>query len=353
MRKLLSLLLVLLLLIPCAVPARAELPLVYPAETVISVLHLTDAQRALAAYLYQPVLAGETRIDLPKGTRYRDVGPAMQCLMLDYPELFHLGRSYTISYWQNEPELAVAVTPEYRMDAAAAEELREQLYAEALSMIRMNGTAVGLHDALLERVTYGGDSELRHTAVGALLYGTATCEGYSQALTLLYRMAGIPCGLVTGTAVESATGQVQNHSWNIIYMGEYSLVDATWNDQEGAGINTHWYFGLSTRQMAADHTPDDDIVLPHCTDNASWHRRKGGYAATQEEAFLAVQMLVTTGAPFNLRITDATLYRAIVQDTAAFLDAYNAWCPEGMAFYGRYSYLSCDAQQCIIILRTE
>lgn len=350
MKRLLTLL---LLLVVLAVPARAELPLVYPEATVLSALRLTQAQRDLAAYLYQPVLEGEEKIDLPRNTRYQDVGPALQCLMLDYPEMFHLGRTYTITYWQNEPDVAIAVAPSYRMDAAEAHRLRQRLYQEALAMIRVNGTAVGLHDALLVRVTYGGDDDMRHTAVGALLEGTATCEGYAQALTLLYRMAGIPCGMITGEAVDAATGETASHSWNFMYMGGYSLIDATWNDQEAAGLNTHWYFGLSTAQMAADHTPDRDMAVPACTDQAGWHRRHGRYAATQEEVFSALLDLVRTGEPVNLRITDVALYRRIAADPAALMEAYNEWAPRGSGFYGGYSYLFSDAQRCIIILRVE
>lgn len=348
MKRRVSLLLVALLL--WLLPAQAELPLVYPEETVISVIRLTQQQRELAAWLYVPVLAGDATITLPEGTRYDDVGPAMQCLMLDYPELFHLGRTYSISYWQNEPEVAVSVTPTYRMDARAAERLRADLYEAALEVISADATAVGLHDALLARTSYGGDGEMRHTAVGALLYGQATCEGYAQALSLLYRMAGIPCGIVTGVGADSMTGQVSSHSWNVFDLDGYSLVDATWNDQEGAGVNTRWYFGLSTQQMAADHTPDDDMDVPECRDHAGWHRRMGLYADSQEDVLMAIRTMVRERSPLNLRVTDPALYRRIAEDPGAFLDAYNAWCPEGEAFYGRYTWLACDAQQCLMIL---
>ena len=219
--------------------ARAELPLVYPAETVISVIRLTEVQRSLAEYLYRPVLAGETKITLPEGTRYDDVGPALQSLMLDYPELFHLGHTYTITYWQNEPDVAIAVSPAYRMDARTADALRQQLYGSVLTLVQADGTAVGLHDALVERVTYGGTDDMRHTAVGALLYGTATCEGYAQALSLLYRMAGIPCGVVTGSAFSGLSRQWESHAWNVMNLGGFSLIDATWRAQGStpAGIS--------------------------------------------------------------------------------------------------------------------
>lgn len=346
MKRLLALLAALWLLPLCA---RAELPLVYPAETVMSVIPLTPVQKQLVEHLYAPVLEGRTRIELPQGTRYDDVGPAMTALMMDYPELFHLHRSYTISYYQNEPEVAVAVNPEYRMDAAEAAQARQELYHAALTLIRADGTAVGLHDALVERVTYGGTTEMRHTAAAALLDGLATCEGYAQALSLLYRMAGIPCGVIAGEAVQSATGQREKHAWNIMYMGGCSLIDATWNDQEHAGFNTHWYFGLSTDQMAADHTPDANLIVPVCGDQAGWHRLLERYADDLGDVARAVEALVRYGEPVNLRITDADMYAALSGDLGGFLDSYNAQCAEGAAFYGSYTYLTCDAQQCIIM----
>lgn len=351
MRRFLSLLLVLLLCVP-VLPAGAELSLVYPEETVVSVIRLTKRQRSLAEYLYAPVLAGKEKIDLPKGTRYDDVGPAMSCLMLDYPELFHLGRTYTITYWQDKPHEAIAVTPDYRMDAKTANRLRDQLYAEALRIIRADSTPVGLHDAVVGRVTYGGNNDLRHTAVGALLYGTATCEGYAQALSLLYRLAGIPCGIISGTGVNS-DGVPEGHSWNIAYLDGWTQIDATWCDQEGSGFNTRWYYGLSTAQMSADHFPGDDMDVPNCYDRASWHRTTGRYADDREDVFRALQQLAVYDMPLNLRITDAFLYRQIVADTGALMDAYNEWCPEGSEFYGRYTYLFSDAQRCIIIVRVE
>ncbi|MBQ3485291.1 MAG: hypothetical protein IJA77_07350 [Clostridia bacterium] len=343
------LLVLLLLMLPLG--ARAELPLVYPAETVLSVVPLTETQQRLVAHLYAPILDGERKIELPEGTRYDDVGPAMQSLMMDYPELFHLHRSYTVTYWQNAPETAIAVNPQYRMDAGEAVRVRQQLYEAAQQLIQADRTAVGLHDALVARVTYGGDTELRHTAAAALLQGQATCEGYTQALTLLYRMAGIPCGLVSGSGTESATGQQVSHAWNIAYLGGYTFIDATWDDQERAGLNTRWYFGLSTRQLAADHQPDAALNVPPCGEQANWHLRCDRYADETEDVYRALRNLVVYGEPVNLRVTDAALYAAVSADPGSVLEGYNAWCAPGEAFYGSYSYLSCDAQGCFILDR--
>lgn len=259
MRKLLAILLISLL------PLNAQaLTLPYSEETILSVLDMTDAQRALADFLYTPVFNMEARIELPQGTAYDDVSAAMGCLMQDYPELFHLGRDYVIGYYRDTPQYASWVEPQYRLSAEEAAAARALLYAKTYLIADASADALALHDHLCSLVTYGGDTELRHTAAGTLLDGQATCEGYAQALTLLYRMAGIPCGVITGAAVDTA-GVSERHAWCIADVDGFTLIDPTWNDQDALGMVLHWYYGLSTEQMAADHTPDAEQTLPHCS----------------------------------------------------------------------------------------
>lgn len=345
MRKILVFLLLLLL------PLQADaLMLPYEADTVLSVLEMTDDQRALADFLYTPVFNMETRIDLPKGTPYKDVSAAMTCLMQDYPELFHLGKDYTIGYYRDAPETAVWLEPTYRMSADEAAQARAVLYAQAYLIADACPDAEALHDQLCALVTYGGDTELRHTAVGALLEGTATCEGYAQAMTLLYRMKGVPCGVITGTATD-ASGISERHSWCIADIDGYSLIDPTWNDQDALGLNTHWYYGLSTGQMAADHTPDAGQAVPLCDAHANWHDRHGYIVSSADKADTFIRRLVA-GETINLRTDDLTMYTALTDDLSTWLEHYNERNPDA-PFYGAYSLTKCDAQTCIILQRAE
>ena len=60
------------------------------------------------------------------------------------------------------------------------------------------------------------------TALGALRDGTAICGGYSNALKLLFEMAGIECYNVTGSYFS------ENHMWNIANIdGQWLWFDAT------------------------------------------------------------------------------------------------------------------------------
>lgn len=346
MRKLIALFL--LLLCPL-LPAQA-LTLPYPEDTILSVINLTETQRALADYLYEPIFFGRERIDLPKGTRYDDVQPAMLCLMADYPELFHLGRSYTLSYYAISPEYATAVTPQYRMTAGEAADTRIKLYVAAYMAVSEYPDALALHDHVCDTVSYGGDTEMAHTAAGALLEGRATCEGYAQAITLLYRMAGVPCGVVTGEATDSH-GDTARHAWNIADIDGYCLIDATWNDQERLGLNTHWYYGLSTGYMAADHTPDPELRVPICSGEANWHDRNGYIVSWAEQADKAIRRLVA-GETVNLRAGDRTMYTALTDDLPTWLEHYNQRNPDA-PFYGAYSMTVSDTQLCVILRRAE
>lgn len=342
--------LILLTLLTLIVPAAQALTLPYPEATVLSVADLTESQRALADYLYTPIFNSREKIDLPKGTRYDDVAPAMAALMQDYPELFHLGRDYAVGYYTHAPEQATYVEPQYRMSSEEAASARAVLYAQAYLLADAYPSAEALHNVLCTMVTYGGETEMRHTAVGALLEGQATCEGYAQAMTLLFRMAGIPCGIVVGEATDSA-GVTERHSWNIADVGGYTLIDATWNDQGNLGLNTRWYLGLSTWQMAVDHFPDAGQSIPFCGEQANWHALRGYVISTQAEADAALRRLVS-GETVNLRVVNADLYHALAENTYDYITGYNERNLDA-AFYGAYSVVCSDAQMCVILQRAE
>lgn len=320
-------------------------------DTVVSVWRLNSRQQALLNALYGPLMACQEEIALPEDTPYDDVQPVMEALTTNYPELLHVDTKYTVTYYQNAPEIAVAVRPRYRMDADTAQVMRDRMNEAALALAMQCSSAEEAHDALLARVTYGGDGEMKHTAYGALVQGYATCEGYAKALTLLYRLGGVPCGVVTGMATRS-DGLTERHAWVVASLGGWTLIDPTWNDQEGAGVNTHWYYGLSTEQLGRSHRPDAHLSVPACTDGANWHRWHGAVMTEEADFYRAMQLLVTAGTPVNLRIPDRGLYASVKEDPGAWLDRYNSLYPED-AFYGSYTWMSDDSQQCLILMRSE
>lgn len=314
--------------VPLGVHGEADLP--YDRSTVLSGHALTEAQEALAEFLYGPLLRGEETIRVPEGTRYDDLTAAMASLTWDYPELFHLDGRYTVTYYRDDPDLARTVRPVYAMDAAAADAYRAQMYEIAGGLVRQDASPEGLHDALLARVEYADDgSTLPHGAAGALVEGRAVCEGYADALTLLYRMAGIPCGVIEGDVWGGPAAGWQHHAWNIAMPeGAYTLIDPTWNDHPD-GLTL--FFGLSTAQMAIDHAPLEDLTIPECVQYGT--RDVAEYMAyTLADVHEAIRIFMDTGEAPVLYVQDAALYARIVSDSQTLLEEFARTCtPEELA----------------------
>ena len=87
----------------------------------------------------------------------------------------------------------------------------------------------------------------RSTAYAALIWHTATCQGYCVTLYRLLRMAGLDARVVTGMAGD------EFHAWNLVGLdGRYYLLDATWD----AGHETYTWF-LRGKDALSDHRPGD------------------------------------------------------------------------------------------------
>lgn len=87
-------------------------------------------------------------------------------------------------------------------------------------------------------------------AYGALVDGSAVCEGYARAFQLLCNKADIDCVMVSGTVDNT------NHAWNCVKIGgEWYQIDVTWNDTDGdKDYLQNDYFNLTDSLMLEDHT---------------------------------------------------------------------------------------------------
>ena len=346
---------ILLICLPVWALAAPETP--YAPETVVRTTALGEGALAALEVLYPAIRACQETIDLPGGMRYDDVSAAMASLSRDYPELFHLDNAWSIAYLQSRPEYATQVVPGYRMSAGTYEALLARLLdtaKQAADGVRgaEADRAEALHDLLCERATYD-ESELGeadNTVIGALLAGVTRCEGYAQGLALLYRLAGIPCGIVTGE-VSDEEG-VSRHAWNVAVIEDQpTLIDATWDDQEGQG-NTHWYAGVTTGMMAADHTPDPELVVPECVSvTVNWHARRGLLISDEAGILHALGCFAREGE-VSVRFTDAALYEDFNARMNDWFQAYNAANPNE-TFYGRYGVIASAEQLCMRLRALE
>lgn len=93
------------------------------------------------------------------------------------------------------------------------------------------------NEAANQLIEYGKVDEKYYNsfnAYGALIEGTAVCEGYSEAFKLLCDRAGIDCIIVTGEL------EVVGHAWNRVRINDkWYDVDVTNNDKEDL-TNSHF-----------------------------------------------------------------------------------------------------------------
>jgi hypothetical protein len=97
-----------------------------------------------------------------------------------------------------------------------------------------------------------------YSAYGAIVDGSAVCQGYAEAARLLLSMAGIEHYTLTGTAGGD------EHMWNVVVLdGEAYHMDVTWDGNltmnDGTRVVTHAHMNLTDEQMKKSHVWDDNL----------------------------------------------------------------------------------------------
>lgn len=319
---------VLLALALCVTSALAVPPVPYPTYTLLRYYRQTPVVQNLVDILYAGAMNFQTEIQLPPNTAYHDAETAVDVLRTDFPELFQLKSSASLRYYQNAPDVCTAVILEYAMDEPTYLSLRTQMFDRAWACMLYGDysdftMSVYLHDILAMNTAYpavdGGHYD--HEAYGALVYGSSVCEGYAQALTLLYRFAGIPCSMVVGTAYTSKGAG--SHAWNVVELGgELFLTDCTHNDQDDDGTLLHWYLNMPYQDMT-NRVPDENEYYLSSSRNYTYHVQMGswiGSADDIERVFLyQVQLYRQYGYPLEFRCANAAILRSIIDNLGDLL----------------------------------
>lgn len=135
-----------------------------------------------------------------------------------------------------------------------------------------------IHDYLVIQVTYdyenlrnGSLPDEAFTAEGALLEGSAVCQGYAEAFGLLCGGAGLESTMVYGTA-RTEDGE-ESHAWNQVRVnGLWYNIDVTWDDPllngetvtDGSNM-IYDYFLVPDSVLEGNHFPDPSGQLQECT----------------------------------------------------------------------------------------
>ncbi len=215
---------------------------------------LDDGQKRMYNLILNAVRNMQTeRVFLTKdGTGVSEnVNLAYTAVSVDHPEIFWLSGEYQILTLNNE-EFYVLI--KYEIDETTRDGQVEALHSKVDTILAQTEDMTSFekerffHDYLCDNVVYTGDGvDTRYTAFGALVNGKAVCEGYSRAMQLLCKSAGINCSLIKGIADE------QSHMWNVVEIsGEWYELDVTWDDLDDGKVR-YKYFNLTSSEMRGDH----------------------------------------------------------------------------------------------------
>ena len=126
-----------------------------------------------------------------------------------------------------------------------------------------------LHDYLVKNCHYsenteqGAESDI-YRSYGALVNGDAVCNGYAEALQLLFNCVGVESQFVVGTA------DGVDHAWNLVKIGDkWYHLDATWDDPlpDSGDKILHPYFNVSDDVISDNHIWNkDDYPMAYSMD---------------------------------------------------------------------------------------
>lgn len=121
-----------------------------------------------------------------------------------------------------------------------------------------------------------------HNAYGALVQGSAVCDGIAAALALLAQRFGIAATIIRGKSAFQAGGYAE-HAWNLVKLGGIAYhLDATWDINIAAQMRqtVYAYFCVSDDTISMDHDWDMRLA-PRCpANNMDYHLRSGCYAGS-------------------------------------------------------------------------
>jgi len=217
-----------------------------------------------------------------QGLESEALSRVFSALVLDQPMLFQISTTHYKTRTQGG--LVTAFLPEYRLDQAGYAAQCEELARACETFYVPEGgddfdCQLALHDQLVRLCAYSEQFEQpkKSTAYGALVEGSASCEGYARAMQLLMDIQGIPCYIVTGEASNLA-GFTGGHAWNKVMIGgEWYHLDATWNDpvsEDGRHVTSHAYFNVTDAEIGRTHELTD-VKNPCTATEANYFIRKG------------------------------------------------------------------------------
>ncbi len=212
----------------------------------------------------------------------------------EMPECFHIN-SYTL--WTCSSDI-IKIDPNYSVSKTEYKQMYSELCSakdELLMNIKNNDQltdvekALLIHDRLALICEYDfGNTEHKYTCYGAMVEGTAVCQGYTEAYDYLLEEVGIESYTCSSDAL--------NHIWNIIYIDDVPYhVDVTWDDIAwdtgmrgvSGGVSHDNFLRSSSGIYSAGHNAADYDTFPNATtyDNYFWQNSETAFQLIDNELY--------------------------------------------------------------------
>lgn len=221
-----------------------------------------------------------------------------------------------------------------------------QQMADACQRDTQTETALAIHDALCQQITYLDDAVIDEgdNCIGALLNGQADCDGYADAMTLVGRLAGLNVRSQHGDSLNGdISGWFSTHMWNIIELdGSWRLIDVTWDDT--ADIPCHIWFNIGEDRAALTHAWNADMSMPLLAETDAAARPAAEYfAATEDEVTTAAMTAQAAGeTEFDIFVAENSELTSITTRLAL---------QRGVS--GEFTYAWIDALRCMHVVLAQ
>jgi transglutaminase/protease-like cytokinesis protein 3 len=228
----------------------------------------------------------------PSGKILNDLVQIHGAVLHDNPELFYVNKE--IRYFRGGGDIKIYAGYCYdRNSVAAIMEQLDRIAKDATKDLPSDPfqREIKIHDYILKRVIYPKsslDKDSYHNIVGALIDGTAVCEGISMATMFLMTRAGIQCGCINGTL------GAEPHAWNIVRIGSHNYhLDVTNNGGMQNHAPTYRYFNMSDEDARKVYVWTSDV---HCNDDTKdYYSLKGWLVRDVDALFDHISGRVSVG----------------------------------------------------------
>ena len=214
---------------------------------------------------------------------------AYMAVMDDHPEYFWMnkGYRYTKTTLGTHTEIDFVPTSQEDVGEIAAKDAKfktlvKSIAEEAAKLENIYDKVLYVHDFIVDNTTYDHEAAESNdkddgydkyfdsrNAYGCLINGKAVCSGYASAFQCIMKELEIPCGYITGQAVDGG----EAHAWNYVKLGDYNYqIDVTWDDSsytsdegEKSERKSYDYFLITTEEAEITHIIDKDQNIPICS----------------------------------------------------------------------------------------